>query len=191
MLYLVLGLVLFLGTHSLRIVAEPWRLRTIERVGVQRWRGMYSVAAIAGFLLIVKGYGMPDTLTAPLYELPVWARWVTVGLMLPAAVLLVAAYVPGTHIKQAVGHPMMLGTRIWAGAHLLANGRAADVALFGGFFAWALFAHHAASARDRAAGTTYPARGWGRDMAAVVVGVLLWSAILGYLHRWIGGIALM
>jgi uncharacterized membrane protein len=155
------------------------------------WRAAYSVLAIAGFLLIIKGYGAPATLTAPLYELPVWVRILTTALMLPAAVLLVAAYVPGTHIKQAVGHPMMLGTRVWAGAHLLSNGRLADVLLFGAFFAWALFAHHAARRRDLAAGTTYPARGWSRDGIALLVGGVVWAVILVWAHRWVGGVPLM
>jgi uncharacterized membrane protein len=191
MSYLVLGLVLFLGTHAVRVVADPWRLRMIARLGVPAWRAIYSLLAVAGFLLIIKGYGAPDTLTAPLYELPAWVRLVTIALMLPAAVLLVAAYVPGTHIKQAVGHPMMLGTRVWAGAHLLSNGRLADVLLFGAFFGWALFAHHAARRRDLAAGTTYPARGWARDGIALLVGGAVWVLILAWAHRWVGGVPLM
>jgi uncharacterized membrane protein len=191
MTYLILGLVLFLGTHSIRIVADPWRVATIARLGVPVWRAIYSVLAIAGFLLIIKGYGAPDTLTAPLYELPAWVRLLTIALMLPAAVLLVAAYVPGTHIKQAIGHPMMFATRVWAGAHLLANGRLADLLLFGSFFAWAVFAHHAARRRDREAGTTYPAAGWARDGIALAVGGAAWVLILVWAHRWVGGIPLM
>jgi uncharacterized membrane protein len=191
MLYLALGLLLFLGTHSLRIVAEPWRQRTIARIGVPAWRAAYSLVAVAGFVLIIKGYGEPDTLAAPLYELPAWSRLLTIALMLPAAVLLVAAYVPGTRIKQAVGHPMMLATRVWAGAHLLSNGRLADVLLFGSFFAWAVFAHHAARRRDLASGTRYPAQGPARDAIALAVGAAAWGLVLVWAHRWVGGIPLM
>ena len=191
MIYLILGLVLFIGAHSVRVFADPWRERTIARLGVPAWRAVYSLVSVAGFVLIIKGYGAPDTLTEPLYQLPAWSRLVTIALMLPAAVLLMAAYVPGTHIKQAVGHPMMLGTRAWAAAHLLSNGRLADVLLFGGFFAWAVFAHHAARRRDVAAGTTYPAHGWARDGIAVAVGGAVWGLILFWAHRYVGGIALM
>jgi len=191
MLYLILGLALVLGLHSVRIVAEPWRLGTIERIGVPAWRGVYSLLSIAGFLLIIKGYGEPDTLVAPLYELPSWVRLLSIALMLPAAVLLVAAYVPGTRIRQAVGHPMMLATRVWAGAHLLSNGRPADVLLFGSFFAWAVFAHHAARRRDRAAGIAYPARGLERDLIALLAGAAAWGVVLVWAHRWIGGIPLL
>lgn len=191
MTYLVLGLVLFLGIHSIRIVAEPWRVAMIARLGVPVWRATYSVLSIAGFLLIIKGYGEPDTLTAPLYQLPDWARLLTIALMLPAAVLLVAAYVPGTHIKQAIGHPMMFATRVWAGAHLLSNGRLADLLLFGGFFAWAVFAYHAARRRDREAGVSYAAQGWARDGIALAVGGGTWALILVWAHRWVGGVALM
>jgi uncharacterized membrane protein len=191
MLYLILGLLLFLGSHSLRIVADPWRQRTIARVGVPLWRAAYSLVAVAGFVLIVKGYGANDTLTSPMYQLPEWSRLLTIALMLPAAVLLVAAYVPGTHIKQAVGHPMMLGTRIWAAAHLLSNGRPADVLLFGSFFAWSVFAHHAARRRDRENATAYPAKGWSRDAIALGVGAGLWVLILVWGHRWVGGVSLL
>ena len=188
---LVLGLALFLGAHSIRIVAEPWRQRTIARLGVPAWRGIYSVVSIAGFLLIIKGYGEPGTLAAPLYVLPAWSRALALALMLPAAVLVVAAYVPGTHMRQTVRHPMLMGTRLWAIAHLLVNGRVIDMLLFGSFLAWSVFAWHAALGRDRAAGIGYPATGWSRDGLAVAIGATVWAVILFWAHRWIGGVALM
>lgn len=186
MTLLILGLVLFLGAHSARIFAEGLRARTIASMGELGWKALYSAVSIAGLALIVIGY--PDTrAAAPLYDPPTWTRHVAALLVLAAFLLLAAAYVPGTRIKRAVGHPMVLGVKAWALAHLLANGRPGDVVLFGAFLVWAVLDYRAAKARDRAAGTTYPALGAGRDLAALVVGLALYAAFAFWLHaRWFG-----
>jgi uncharacterized membrane protein len=190
MLTLIAGLLLFLGMHAVRVVAEPLRTAAIARIGMQGWRGLYSAVSLVGLWLLVSGYASARLGSPELYAPPAWAHTVALALMLPCLVLVVAAYVPGTHIRQWVGHPMLFGTRVWAFAHLLANGRLADVALFGSFLAWSIFAYHAARARDRVAGTRYPAVGWPRDSIAVVVGAVGWLAILCYLHVWIAGVPL-
>lgn len=186
MTLLILGLVLFLGAHSARIVAEGLRGRTIASIGELGWKGLYSVVSIAGLALIVIGY--PETRAGPLlWDPPTWTRHVAALLVLIAFLLLAAAYVPGTRIKQAVGHPMVLAVKTWALAHLLANGRLGDVVLFGAFLVWAVLDYRAAKARDRAAGTTYPAQGIGRDLAAAVIGLALYAAFAFWLHaRWFG-----
>ena len=157
MTLLILGLVLFLGVHSTRIVADGWRTATIARVGEKPWKGIYSLLSIAGFVLLVIGYGAARQAPVVLFAPPVWTRHLAALLTIPAFVLLAAAYVPGNAIKRAVGHPMMAGVKVWALAHLLANGTLADLLLFGTFLAWAVLGFIAARRRDRAAGTTYPA----------------------------------
>ena len=192
MTLLIGGLLLFLGVHALRIVAEPWRNDVIARIGVHRFRAVYSLVSIAGLWMLVQGYAGARWSSPTLYHPPEWTHYLAIALALPAMILLVATYLPGTRIKRVVGHPMMLGIRIWAGAHLLANGRLADVVLFGSFFAWALFAHHAARARDRAAGTRPPEAGpWSRDLMAISGGVLLWAVTILWLHQWIGVLPLL
>jgi uncharacterized membrane protein len=188
MTLLLLGLVLFLGTHSVRIVADDWRSRRIAAMGLNGWKGLYSVLSIAGFVLIVYGYGAARLEPVVLYSPPVWTRHLASLLTLPAFILLVAAYVPGTRIKRAVGHPMVLGVKTWALAHLLANGMLADVLLFGTFLAWAVLDYIAARKRDRAAGTVYVAGPITRDIIAVVVGGVAWAAFAMWLHRMLIGV---
>lgn len=187
MAYLIAGLVVFLGVHSVRIFADDWRTARIAQMGEGPWKGLYSVMSIAGFVLLVWGYGVARAGSVDLWVPPVWTRHLAALLTIPAFVLLAAAYVPGTHIKAAVKHPMMLGVKTWALAHLLSNGRLADVLLFGAFLVWAVLAFRAARGRDRVGGLTYPAVGPARDAIAVVVGIVAWAAFAFYLHvRWIG-----
>jgi uncharacterized membrane protein len=187
MTLLVLGLVLFLGTHSIRMFADSWRGSRIASMGLNAWKGVYSVVSIIGFVLIVWGYGVARGTPVVLYTPPVWTRHVAALLTIPAFILLVAAYVPGTRIKRAVGHPMVAGVKIWAFAHLLANGTLADVVLFGAFLAWAVADYVSARRRDRAAGVVYAAGPVARDITAVVVGLVAWAVFAFWLHgAWIG-----
>ena len=189
MTLLILGLALFLGVHSTRIVADGWRTATIARVGEKPWKGVYSLLSIAGFVLLVIGYGAARQSPVVLFAPPVWTRHLAALLTIPAFVLLAAAYVPGNAIKRAVGHPMMAGVKVWALAHLLANGTLADVLLFGTFLAWAVLGFIAARRRDRAAGTTYPAGPGSRTAIAIVVGLVAWAVFAFALHRPLIGVA--
>jgi uncharacterized membrane protein len=189
MTLLLLGLVLFLGVHSTRIVAEGWRAATIARVGEKPWKAIYSLLSIAGFVLLVIGYGAARQSPVVLFAPPVWTRHLAALLTIPAFVLLVAAYVPGNAIKRAIGHPMVAGVKVWALAHLLANGTLADVLLFGTFLAWAVLGFIAARRRDRAAGTTYPAGPGSRTAITVVVGLVAWAVFAFALHRPLIGVA--
>jgi uncharacterized membrane protein len=189
MTLLLLGLALFLGVHSTRIVADDWRTATIARVGEKPWKGIYSLLSIAGFVLLVIGYGAARQSPVVLFAPPVWTRHLAALLTIPAFVLLAAAYVPGNAIKRAVGHPMMAGVKVWALAHLIANGTLADVLLFGTFLAWAVLGFIAARRRDRAAGTTYPAGPGSRTAIAVVVGLVAWAVFAFALHRPLIGVA--
>jgi uncharacterized membrane protein len=188
MALLILGLVIFLGVHSLRALAGPWRTRQRERLGALRWKVLIAVASLAGFVLLVWGFGLARAAPVQLWSPPPWTRHVTGLLMLPAFILLVAAYLPGTHIKAAIGHPMTAAVKTWALAHLLANGTLADVVLFGSFLAWSVVTFSAARRIDRAAGTRYPAQGAARDIAAVVLGALAWAWFAHYGHLWLIGV---
>src|SRR5438105_15400683 len=131
MAVLILGLILFLGAHSVRIVADDWRARQIARLGAGPWKGLYTLVSIGGFVAIVYGYGMTRAAPVDLWAPPFWTYHATIALTVPAFVLLAAAYVPRNHLKAWLGHPMLAGTKLWALAHLLSNGRLGDIALFG------------------------------------------------------------
>ncbi len=188
MLVLIAGLVIFLGLHSVRIVAEDWRSARIAQWGEGRWKGFYSLASVVGFALIVWGYGLARATPVDLWQPPAFTRHLASLLTLPAFVLLSAAYVPGTRIKSRLGHPMVLAVKLWALAHLLANGRLADVLLFGGFLVWSMFSFRAARARDRLAASVRPAGSAGRDALALVIGVVAWAVFAVLLHGWLIGV---
>ena len=183
MTLLLVGLLLFLGSHSVRIFAEDWRTARIAGMGANGWKGAYSLVAIAGFVLIVIGYGQARLDPVVLYAPPTWTRHLAALLTLPAFILLAASKGPVTRIKAAVGHPMVAGVKLWAFAHLIANGTLADVVLFGSFLAWAVADFIAARRRDRVAGTVYVASGpIARDFVTVAIGSVLWIVFALWLH---------
>ena len=188
MLILVLGLLLFLGAHSVRIVAEPWRNDQIARLGERRWKGLYSLVSLAGLVLIVWGYGQARLDPVVLWSTPVWTRHAAAALTLPAFILIAAGNMRGTRMKRAFGHPMVVGVKVWAFAHLLANGMLADVVLFGSFLVWAIVDYRAARRRDRATGVAYPPGALSRDLAAVVIGTAAWVVFAFWLHQWLFGV---
>jgi uncharacterized membrane protein len=188
MIYLILGLVIFIGVHSVRMVADGWRTRTRQRLGEGAWKGLYSLASLAGFALMVWGFGMAREQPVVLWAPPAGMRSVAAVLMLLSFVLLAAAYVQGNGIKSRLHHPMVLGVKVWALAHLLSNGMLAHVLLFGALLAWAVLNFRSARQRDRAAGTVYPA-GNGRATAiTVAVGVASWAIFAFGLHGLLIGI---
>jgi uncharacterized membrane protein len=187
MTYLALGLVLFLGVHSVRMVADGWRSGMLARLGENGWKGLYSLVSLAGFVLIVWGYGVARQQPIVLWAPPGWTRSIAGLLMMASLVLIVAAYVPGNHFKARIGHPMLAGTKTWAFAHLIANQTLADVLLFGGFFVWALLCFRSARARDRAAGVSYRAGRAGPTIATTALGLGLWAFFAFYAHgAWFG-----
>ena len=185
---LILGLVLFLGVHSTRIVADGWRTAQIKRLGAGAWKGIYSLLSLAGFGLIVWGFGLARQEPVVLWLPPVAMRHVAALLTLIAFVFLVAAYVPRNSIKSRLHHPMLLGVKTWAFAHLLANGRLADVVLFGAFLAWAIVCYAAAKRRDRTAGTQYPAGSGGATAATLAAGIAAWALFAFWLHGLLIGV---
>ena len=188
MSYLILGLVLFLGIHSTRIVAEGTRTAFIAQRGEQTWKGLYTVLSLAGFALLVWGYGQARAQSVLLWAIPLWTKHVAALLVLLAFVLLAAAYVPGDGIKARLHHPMALGVKTWAVAHLLANNTLADLVLFGSFLAWAVASFVAARRRDRANGTVYPDGSGSRTAITVIVGAALWALFAFWAHGWLIGV---
>lgn len=188
MTILLIGLVIFLGVHSTRIVADGWRSAQIARIGPGPWKLGYAVLSLIGFYLLLWGYGMARQTPVVLWTPPVAMRHIASLLTLIAFVLLAATYVPRNGIKARLHHPMVLSVKLWAFAHLLANGTLADVLLFGGFLVWAVLSFRAARRRDRAAGTRYPSGSVAGTLATVVVGTVAWVAFAFWLHAWLIGV---
>jgi uncharacterized membrane protein len=182
MTFLIIGLVMFLGVHSVRIFADDWRRQQVARLGENNWKIGYSVISAVGLALIIWGYGVAREAPVVLWNPPTGMRHLAALLTLVAFILLAATYVPRNQIKARFHHPMVLGVKAWALAHLLANGTVADVLLFGAFLAWAVMSFIAARRRDRAAGTTYPAGAMSGTLIAVAAGVVAWVAFAFWLH---------
>lgn len=187
---LTLGLLLFLGLHSVRIVAEGWRGRTIARLGLNRWKGLYSLGSALGLGLVVLGYGAARQAPVLLWASPLWARHLASLLVLAALVLLVAAYVPRNAIKLRLKHPMVLGVKLWALGHLLANNTLADLLLFGGFLVWAVFDFRAARRRDAAAPALAPTPPASvlATAATLLLGLAVWAVLAFHAHAWLFGV---
>ena len=189
MTYLVIGLVVFLGVHSVRIFAEGWRTRQLQRHGEAVYKGVYSVLSLLGFGLIVYGFGVARETPVVLWTVPVAMRHAAALLILLAFVLLAAAYVPGNAIKARVHHPMVLGVKTWALAHLLTTGRLETVLLFGAFLLWAVFNFSAARKRDRLAGLAESqSTSKGATVLAVLLGVGAYAVFAVLLHGMLIGI---
>ena len=183
MLYLISGLVLFLSVHSVRIVAEGWRTQTIARLGTLPWKGVYSLLSLLGFGLIIWGFGLARAQSVQLWSPPLAMRHLASLLTLIAFVLLAAAYVPGNGIKARLHHPMVLAVKVWALAHLLANGNLAHVVLFGAFPVWAVLNFSAARRRDRQSGTVYAQSKAAATALTVVMGGFAWALFAFWLRH--------
>jgi uncharacterized membrane protein len=155
---LVLGLVIFLGAHSVRIFADPWRTRQIARLGEMGWKGAYSVVSAVGLALLMWGYGIARRDPVVLWTPPVWAPHLAALLTLIAFILFLAAYIPGGTLNAVV--------------------------LFAAFLVWGVLAYFAARRRDLALGAVYPAGTLGKDGIAVVGGAVAWVVFAFWLHGW-------
>jgi uncharacterized membrane protein len=185
---LILGLLLFLGVHSLRVFADGWRSRQLARWGELRWKGFYSLASLVGFALLVWGFALARQQPTLLYVPPLALRHLNALFTLVAFVLVAAAYIPRNHLKARLGHPMLLGVKSWAFGHLLATGMLHDVVLFGAFLLWATVLFANSRRRDRRAATVRPAGTLAGDALTVLVGVAAWLAFALWLHRWLIGV---
>lgn len=187
MTVLLAGLVLFFTVHSVSIVYPSWRNRVAAQIGEGSWKAIYSVVAIVGLALIVWGYGLARQDPVILYVPPVWLRHVSLLLMIFVFPLLLATYLPG-RIKAATKHPMLAATKIWAFAHLLANGTLADVLLFGSFLVWAVADRISLKHREqRPIPQAPPSKA--NDALAIVLGLGLYVAFILWLHAWLFGVS--
>lgn len=185
---LILGLLVFLGGHSIRLVAAGWRERMLRQLGERSWKGAYSVVSLLGFALVCWGYAQARLQPVVLWVPAPGMRHLAALLMLFSLVLLAAAYVPRNGIKARVHHPMLLSVKVWAFAHLLVNGNLEDVLLFGSFLLWSVACFVSVRRRDRMAGTVYPPGLRVATAAAVGTGVVVWSALVFFLHRLLIGV---
>lgn len=188
MTLLIAGLVLFLGVHSLRMLAPHWRAQTLERMGAGPWKGLYTLVALAGLALVAWGFDAAREQPVLLWQPPLALKHAASLLTLLAFVLLAAAYVPGNHLKARLHHPMLLGVKSWALAHLLATGLLAHLVLFGAFLVWAVLLFRSSRQRDRAEGVTYAPGKGAATVITVVVGIAGWAAFAFGLHGLLIGI---
>jgi uncharacterized membrane protein len=189
MAILVLGLVIFLGLHSTRIVSESGRERAIARFGEGPWKGIYSLVSAVGLVLIVWGFARARYDAPQLWTPPSGARHITMLLMLVALILLASYFFKRSHIAVIVHHPMLWAVLLWSAGHLIANGSAADLVLFGAFLVWSTADLASSYARDRRNGIVYPTPELGATAGAVVVGLVVYALLIGGLHFWLFGVS--
>jgi uncharacterized membrane protein len=187
MAYLCFGLLLFFAVHSTSIVAPHWRDRMVLRLGADAWRAGYSLLSVAGLLLIIEGFAQARAAPTVWYTPAAWTHAVARVLMLPVFPLLLAAYFPG-RIRTAAKHPMLVAIKLWALAHLLANGGAADVLLFGGFLAWAVLDRVALKHRAARAVPAAPISKW-NDVIVIVAGLALYAWFALWAHLRLFGVS--
>jgi uncharacterized membrane protein len=188
MAFLILGLVLFLGSHSIAVAAPEWRRRQVAAHGERAWKAAVALASLIGIALIAWGYGLARADPVVVWQPPIWTRHLAVLIVLPAFVLAAAAYTPTGRIRPAVGHPLVLGVKVWAFGHLIANGTLADLVLFGALLVWAVAAYAILRRRDRAEGRIPVAGPVRNDLLAVAAGLAIWAAFLFWLHQWLIGV---
>jgi len=188
MIELIAGLLIFLGVHSVRIVAEDWRTATLAKRGESVWKLSYTALSLLGFGLIVWGFGQARLTPVVLWPTLRGMNHLAALLTLIAFVLLAAAHVPRNQIKARLRHPMILGVKLWALAHLLANNTLADLLLFGGFLLWAVLCFRAARQRDRAGAAPPPAGTAANTALTVLIGVAAWAGFAFWAHAALIGV---
>lgn len=184
---MILGLVLFLGVHTLPS-QRPLRARAIAMLGEGGYKVGYALVSILGIALIAWGFGhYRATGWIDVWSPPKALKHITVALMLPAVIMVVAAFIRG-HIYTALKHPMLAGVKLWAAAHLLANGDLGSIILFGSFLGWAVFDRISLKQRKDAGAPAIPVGGWGNDMIAVAVGIVAYLALTFAFHPVVIGV---
>ncbi|MCL4766078.1 MAG: NnrU family protein [Hyphomicrobiaceae bacterium] len=192
MVLLVLGLVFFLAVHLVPTRPDT-RRRLIQRLGPNGYKAAFSVLSLIGLVLIVVGFGELQVMAGgnpQIWTPPAWTRHLASLLMLPAMVLIVAAYVP-SRIRTAAKHPMLAAVKLWAFGHLLANGDLASVLLFGSFLGYAVYDRTSAKRRTMLAPSAPPAGGMLNDAVVIAAGVALYAFMLTVGHARLIGVPLI
>lgn len=184
---MILGLALFLGVHTLPAQREL-RRRVIAAMGEGSYKFAYALVSVLGIVLIGWGFAhYRATGWIDIWDPPKALKHITIALMLPAVILVVAAFLRG-HIYKALKHPMLAGVKLWAAAHLLANGDLGSIILFGSFLGWAVFDRISLKRRPDAGGPPIPVGGWGNDLIAVAVGIVVYLALAFAFHPVVIGV---
>jgi uncharacterized membrane protein len=184
---LVIGLVLFIGAHVF-VTLRAERAAVIARIGEGPYKGLMALVSLVGIILI--GYGFAAYRAAGdvvVWEPPSWTRHVTVALMWPATVCVVASYCRG-NIFRTLKHPMQVGVKTWAVAHLISNGDLGSIVLFGAILAWAVYDRITLKRRTDPGAPPIPVRGTRNDIIAVVIGTLLYLALGFWFHPYVVGV---
>lgn len=191
MLYLCVGLILFLGIHSVNIFAPSWRAGKVASLGLPLYSGVYSLISLIGLVLIVWGFSKSRLDPFFIWHPPLALYHIASVLTLIAIIMVTAAYIPGNRIKQALGHPMALGVKVWAFAHLLANGSLGDMLLFGSFLIWAIVYYAVMRKRDREVPqtSTEPTKNLKIDLVTVSLGIAVWVVFAAFLHSRLIGVS--
>jgi uncharacterized membrane protein len=184
MFILIAGLILFLGVHSMRIAAPDWRNAQMKALGEGKWKGAYSLIAAAGLFLIIWGYARAAATAPVFYEPPIWLKHTAAFLMVFAFVAIMVYAFPAGRLKPALKHPMLVSVKIWAVAHLLANGDLASILLFGGFLVWAVADRISVKRRGDAVPAAGPVR---NDVMAIAAAAVLYLLFIWRLHVWLFG----
>jgi uncharacterized membrane protein len=184
---MILGLAALLGGHAF-VTFRAERAAAIKRIGEGPYQGLFALLALAGIALI--SYGFAQYREAGLIEVwhpPTWTRHLAVALMWPAVICVAAAYIRGD-IQRVLKHPMLVGVKLWALAHLIANGDLGGIILFGSILAWAVFDRITLKRRSDPGAPPIPSGGWGNDVIAVVVGTLVYLALGFWFHPYLIGL---
>lgn len=185
---LILGLVLFIGTHSVRIVADDWRSHVRQSMGAGRYKAIYSVLTVIGFALMVWGYGQARMDSTLLWAAPMGLYHATAGLMLVSMILLMGFHFGRSAISVKVHHPMLWSVVVLCSAHLLVNGRVADLVLFGSLGVWAVLDLISCYWRDVRDGVTYPKATTKATVLNLVSGVVAYGVFAFFLHEPLIGV---
>ena len=189
MALLILGIVLFLGLHLIRVMAPGLRTSLIASLGEGGWKIAYSIASIVALIVLIYGFGQARDMT-PIWSPPFWMSHITILLMLFAMICLTASLLPAGYIAVKTKHPMVLSVKIWALAHLLSNGDGAAILLFAAFLAWGVILRISLKRRERAGEITLrPFVSAKYDLYAIVIGAVVWALIIWKLHAWIIGVS--
>jgi uncharacterized membrane protein len=185
---LIIGLIIFLGSHSSRIFAEPWRNHMIDRLGEVKWKGLYTIVSLIGLVLVVIGYGQARQAPIVLWQPATYLIHISILLNLVAFIFLAASSPSNNAIRLKLKHPMILGVKVWALAHLLANGTLVDLILFGSFLLWAVLDFRSARKRpihmpEKAMISTKA------TITVVVTGIVIWAAFIFGLHQYLIGVS--
>ena len=187
---MILGLAVFIGAHGFTTFRTS-RAAAVARLGEGTYKVLYSIVSLIGLVLICWGFARyRATGWIDVWYPPAWTRHVVVTLMWPASICLVAAYIPGD-IKRVLKHPMLVAIKLWAFAHLIANGDLGSIILFGSILAWAVFDRITLKRRSDAGGPPIPLGGRRNDVIAVVVGTILYLALGFLIHPYVIGVPAM